>query len=109
MGPVVSDKMRYGLKPIAVESKAHLLTIPCVGTNTYKGDTSNTIVFRVQHNPSGGYIDPQATRFKCTLQFTFPDVLMPSDAFFLERGPESSYYSLIHDKRYSRTRVGRYP
>ena len=69
MGPVVSDKMRYGLKPIAVESKAHLLTIPCVGTNTYKGDTSNTIVFRVQHNPSGRYIDPQATRFKCTLQF----------------------------------------
>ena len=27
--PVVSDKMRYGLKPIAVESKAHLLTVPC--------------------------------------------------------------------------------
>ena len=82
MGPVVSDKMRYGLKPIAVESKAHLLTIPCVGTNTYKGDTSNTIVFRVQHNPSGRYIDPQATRFKCTLQFTFPEGLTPCDAFF---------------------------
>ena len=55
MGPVVSDKMHYGLKPIAVESKAHLLTIPCVGTNTYKG-ASNTIVFRVQHNPSGRYM-----------------------------------------------------
>ena len=55
MGPVVSDKMCYGLKPIAVESKAHLLTIPCVGTNTYKG-ASNTIVFRVQHNPSGRYM-----------------------------------------------------
>ena len=45
MGPVVSDNMCYGLKPLAVESKAHVLTIPCIGTNTYKGGTSNTIVF----------------------------------------------------------------
>ena len=88
MAPVVSDKMRYGLKPIAVESKAHVLTIPCIGTNSYKGDTSNTIIFRIQHNPSGRYIDPQATRIKCTLKFNFP-ALMPSDSFFLERGPES--------------------
>ena len=38
--PVVSDKMHYGLKPIAVKSKAHLLTVPCVRTNLYSGDTS---------------------------------------------------------------------
>ena len=85
MRPVVSDKMHYGLKAIAVESKAHLLTLPCIGTE----DTSNTIVFRIQQNPSGRYIDPQATRFKCTLQFTFPNTLTASDTFFLERGPES--------------------
>ena len=87
--PVVSDKMRYGLKPIAVESKAHLLTVPCVGTNLYSGDTSSTIIFRIQHNPSGRYIDPTATKFKMTLQFSFPDFLTASDTFFLERGPES--------------------
>ena len=91
MAPVVSDKMRYGLKPIAVESKAHVLTIPCIGTNSYKGDTSNTIIFRIQHNPSGRYIDRQVTHFKCTLKFTFPETLTPSDAFFLERGPESIF------------------
>ena len=28
--PVVSEKMHYGLKPIAVELKTHLLTVPCV-------------------------------------------------------------------------------
>ena len=87
--PVVSDKMRYGLKPIAVESKAHLLTVPCIGTNLYSGDTSSTIIFRIQHNPSGRYIDPTATKFKMTCQFTFPDTLTISDTFFLERGPES--------------------
>ena len=88
--PVVSDKMRYGLKPIAVESKAHLLTVPCVGTNLYSGDTSRTIIFRIQHNPSGRYIDPTATKFKMTCEFDFPsDLLTPSDTFFLERGPES--------------------
>ena len=65
--PVVSDKMRYGLKPIAVESKAHLLTVPCVGTNLYSGDTSSTIIFRIQHNPSGRYIDPTTTKFKMTV------------------------------------------
>ena len=32
MGTVVSDKMRYSLKPIAVECKAHVLTIPSIGT-----------------------------------------------------------------------------
>ena len=51
--PVVSDKMRDRLKPIAVESKAHLLTVPCVGTNLYSGDTLSTIISRIQHNPSG--------------------------------------------------------
>ena len=87
--PVVSDKMRYGLKPIAVESKAHLLTVPCVGTNLYSGDTSSTIIFRIQHNPSGRYIDPTATKFKMTVEFVFPTSVCPSDTFFLERGPES--------------------
>lgn len=87
--PVVSDKMRYGLKPIAVESKAHLLTVPCVGTNVYSGDTSSTIIFRIQHNPSGRYIDPTATKFKMTVEFLFPPTVTTSDTFFLERGPES--------------------
>ena len=45
MAPVVSDKMHYGLKPIAVESKAHALTIPCISMNSYKGDTPNTTIF----------------------------------------------------------------
>ena len=57
--PAVSDKMRDGLKPKAVESKTHVLTVPCVGTNFYSGDTSSTIIFRIQHNPSGRYIDPR--------------------------------------------------
>ena len=59
--PVVSDKMRYGLKPLAVESKQHILTLPCLGTNLYEGTTGSTIIFRIQHNPSGRYVDTQAT------------------------------------------------
>ena len=86
---MVSDKMRYGLKPIAVESKPHLITVPCVGTNLYSGDTSSTIIFRIQHNSSGRYIDPIATKGKMTCKFEFPSDLTPSDTFFLERGPES--------------------
>ena len=105
--PVVSDKMRYGLKPIAVESKAHLLTVPCVGTNLYSGDTSSTIIFRIQHNPSGRYIDPIETKFKMTLQFQFPDFLNVSDTFFLERGPES-IIRRVHHKRHSRSCVRGY-
>ena len=87
--PVVSDKMSYGLKPIAVKSKAHLLTVPCVGTNLYSGDTSSTIIFRIQHNPSECYINSTATKFKMTCQFKFPAIVGVSDTSFLERGPES--------------------
>ena len=79
MGPVARDKMQHGIKPIAVESKAHLLTIPCIGTNQYRGGTSNTLMSHIQHNPCGCYIDPQATRIKCTLQFMFSSELAPSD------------------------------
>ena len=75
--------MRCGLKPIAVESKAHLLTIPCADTNLYTGDTSSTIIFWIQHNPSSRYIDPTAPKFD------FPTFIKPSEMFFLERGPES--------------------
>jgi len=87
--PVVSDKMRYGLKPIAVESKAHVLTLPCIGAASYDGDTSSTIVFRVQHNPSGRYVDPQATKFKVTFSLTLPVGIKKLDAFFFETGLES--------------------
>ena len=87
--PVVSDKMRYGLKPIAVESKAHVLTLPCIGASEYTGDTSSTIIFRIQHNPSGRYVDPTATRFKFTFSLSLPAGCKMQDAFCFERGPES--------------------
>lgn len=88
--PVVSDKMRYGLKPIAVESKNHILTVPCIGTNIYPGNTSSTIVFRIQHNPSGRYVDPTATRIKVTFTLNIPTELRyDCHSFFFERGPES--------------------
>ena len=90
--PVVSDKMRYGLKPVGVESKAHVLTYPCVGTNSYDGDTSSTIVFRIQHNPSGRYVDPTATRFKMTFTLSLPTTTHECDAFRFEHGPESIIY-----------------
>ena len=88
--PVVSDKMGHGLKPLAVKSKAHLLTIPCVGTNQYSGDISNTIICKVQHNPSYSdcYID-LTTKFIMTCQFKFPFSITTSslNTFFLECGP----------------------
>ena len=80
--PVVSDNMRYGLKLIAIGSKAHLLTVPCVGTNLYSGGTSRTIIFRIQHNPNKCYINPTATKFKMTCQFEFPAIDGVSDTFF---------------------------
>ena len=73
--PVVSDKMKYGLKPIGVESKTHILTLPCVGTNKYEGNTSSNIVFRIQHNPSGRFVDPTATRIKLTFTMSWPNCL----------------------------------
>ena len=60
--------MLYGLKLIAVESKAHLLTLPCISTNMHKGGTSNTIVFPIQH---------------------IQDVLTSSYAYFLQLRPAS--------------------
>ena len=87
--PVVSDKMRYGLKPIAVESKAHVLTLPCIGASEYTGDTSSTIIFHIQHNPSGRYVDPTATRFKFTCSLSLPAGCKMQNAFCFERGPES--------------------
>jgi hypothetical protein len=88
--PVVSDKMKYGLKPIGVESKTHVLSLPCVGTNRYEGNTSSNIVFRIQHNPSGRFVDPTATRIKLTFTMSWPAALTRSvHAFFFERGPES--------------------
>jgi hypothetical protein len=58
--PVVSDRLRYGLKPVAVESKQSVITIPALGATTYDGNTSSNIVFRIQHNPSGRYVHPAA-------------------------------------------------
>ena len=82
--PVVSDKMKYGLKPIAVESKQHVLTLPCVGTNLYDGNTSSNIVFRIQHNPSGRFVDPTATRIKMTFTLSWPSILSNAvHTFFL--------------------------
>ena len=80
--PVVSDKTHYGLKPIAVKSKAHLLTVPCVGTKLDSVDTSSTIIFRRQHNQ---YIDPTAAKFTMTCQFKFPTLTTSSDSFVFGR------------------------
>jgi hypothetical protein len=87
--PVVSEKMRYGLKPIAVESKAHILSIGCQGTNIYDGNTSSTIIFRVNHNPGGRYIDPAGTRFRLNFTLNLPVAISPADCFLFDRGPES--------------------
>ena len=62
--PVVSDKMHYGLKPIAKETEAHGLTLPCVGAADCMSDTYLTTIFCIQHNPSGRFVNPTATRFK---------------------------------------------
>jgi hypothetical protein len=91
--PVVSDRLRYGLKPVAVESKQSVITIPALGSTVYSGDTSSNIVFRIQHNPSGRYVDPAATRIKMTFTLDFTGcttpALTPLDTILFERGPES--------------------
>ena len=45
--PVVSDKLRYGLKPIAIESKCHIIQCPALETNLYEGTTASSIVIRI--------------------------------------------------------------
>ena len=87
--PHVTTKMHYGLTPVAVESKAHILTLPCTGADSYPGDTSSNIVFRIQHNPSGWYVDSSATKIKFTFSLSLPNTIRDQDAFFFERGPES--------------------
>lgn len=91
--PVVSDRLRYGLKPVAVESKQSVITIPALGSTIYSGDTSSNIVFRIQHNPSGRYVDPAATRIKMTFTLDMTGCvnppLAPWDTIMFERGPES--------------------
>lgn len=91
--PVVSDRLRYGLKPVAVESKQSVITIPALGATTYEGNTSSNIVFRIQHNPSGRYVDPAATRIKMTFTLDYTGCLdpplTPNDCVMFERGPES--------------------
>ena len=81
--------MRYGLKLIAIELNAFILTLPCIGVASYDRDTSFTIVFPVQHNPSSRYVDPKATKFKVTFSLTLPVRIKKLDMFFTERGPES--------------------
>ena len=76
--------MRYELKPIDVEFKSHLLTVPCVRTSVDNGDTSSTIVFRIQHKPSGQCNDPTPTKIKMALQFSFPNALTASNLFCLD-------------------------
>ena len=65
---VVSDKLRYGLRPKSVESKCHSILCPALGINLYEGTTASSIVFRIQHNPSGRFVDPTTCKFK--MQFT---------------------------------------
>ena len=87
--PVVSDKLHYGLKPIAVESKCHIIQCPALGTNLYEGMTASSIVFRIQHNPSGRFVDPTICKFKMQFLLTVPASINPGDTFFFEHGPES--------------------
>ena len=86
--PVVSDTLRYELRPIAVESKCHIIQCPALGMNLYKGTTSSSIVFRIQHNPSGRFVDPTTCKFKMQFLLTVPATIQPCDCFFFERGPE---------------------
>ena len=53
----------YGFKPIAMESKAHVFMLPCVSAREYSGDMSLTIIFLIQHNPRGQFVNPTATHF----------------------------------------------
>ena len=71
---IVIDKNRYGLKPIAVETKAHMLTLLCVGSLTCDGDTLSNIVFRIKHKPSGclwTLLQPESIHSQLTKQMLF--------------------------------------
>ena len=87
--------MRYGLKPIAVDSNTHMLTLPCVSALTH-------IVFQVQHHPHSCLINSTATRTKFMFTLNLPKTIHDQDVFFFERGPEFLYVSFTL-KRY---RVG---
>ena len=91
----VSDKMKYAMKPIAVESKTHLLTLPFIGAASYTGDTSSNIFFRIQHNPSGRSVDSSRTKIK----FTFTPYL---SLFVINcKTPASSNVVLNHSLSYA--------
>ena len=62
-------KMKYGIKPTAGESKAHMLTLPCMDVASYSGHTASSIVLGIQYNPSVHYIDPSTTKIEFTFIF----------------------------------------
>ena len=84
--PKVSDKNRYGLKPIAEETKAHMLTLLCVVSLMYDENTLSNNLFRIQYNPSDCFIDPTATRIKFQFTLDSPNTVRDQDTFLFERG-----------------------
>ena len=86
---VVSDKLRCGLRLITVESKCHIIQCLALGMNLCEGTMASSIVFRIQHNPSGRFTDSPTCKFIMQFLLTVPGTIMPCNTFFFERGPES--------------------
>ena len=85
--PIVSDNNWYGLKSIAEETKAHMLTLLCVVSLMYDENTLSNNLFRIQYNPSDCFIDPTATRIKFQFTLDSPNTVCDQDTFLFERGP----------------------
>ena len=83
--PVVIDKLQYGLTPIAVESKCHIIRCLALGANLDEGMTALAIVFRIQHNPSSRFVDPTIVtcKFKMQLMLTLPASIQACASYFL--------------------------
>ena len=82
--------MRYGLKPIAVDSKTHMLTLPCVSALTH-------IVFQVQHHPHSCLINSTATRTKFMFTLNLPKMIHDQDVFS-SREDRNSYMFHLHQR-----------
>lgn len=65
----ITQEMRYGNKPIAVESELkRAIVMPTTGSGTYEGNTSTVIEFELPTGRPGEFIDFQQTYLKFAIE-----------------------------------------
>lgn len=87
-GNAVSDRMKYGIKSVAVRSENLLTTVKASNGNTFQGNGSTQVIFDIPAMSGGYYLDSASSRFSFKLSLMGSTISANSEVA-LDRGVQS--------------------